>query len=354
MQILRRAGYATGLIGKWHLGETAAHHPNARGYDYFLGFLTGGNTPMNPTLEVDKKTEKLKGSLPDILVDHAIEFVTKNKAGPFALQLNFREPHAPYAPTPAADAEPFKNIDIAVPKVDGLDAKKVQQLRREYYASVHSIDRNLGRLMESLEKLGLLENTIIVFTSDHGYMIGQHGLWHKGNAVWMVGPNVGVQRANMYDLVLNVPLIVRVPGGRRGVVCEDIVDGIDMFPTLLELVGVSPPADYKHHGRDFSPAIRSATPPATYVPRDAHFSQFDVHNGVGKAGKASMRSVLTKEWHLIRQYEKNQPDELFDRANDPDELVNLYESAKHREIRDRLQSRLDAWMRSIDDPRAPK
>jgi choline-sulfatase len=85
--------------------------------------------------------------------------------------------------------------------------------------------------------------------------------------------------------------------------------------------------------------------------RDAHFSQFDIHNGLGKKATASaMRSVRTHRWHLIRQYNKNHPDELFDLTNDPDELTNVYDVPGHRAIRDQLQGRLDAWMREIDDP----
>src|SRR5208283_1047305 len=126
-------------------------------------------------------------------------FVTRNKDGPFALMLNFREPHAPYAPTATVDSEPFKNLDPTIPDFPKLKVKQVKQLTREYYASVHSVDRNLGRLLAMLDELGLRENTIIVFTSDHGYMIGHHGLHHKGNAVWIVDGREKESRPNMFD-----------------------------------------------------------------------------------------------------------------------------------------------------------
>src|SRR5262245_58184535 len=211
MSILQRAGYRTGLIGKWHLGALAQFHPTRHGFDHFMGFLGGGNTPLNPTLEIDGKEQKLKGSLPDMLTDNALDFVKKNKDRPFALMLNFREPHAPYAPTPEIDAAPFKQLDPTIPNFPGLNVKRTKQLTREYYASVHSVDRNLGRLLELLDELGLRENTIIVFTSDHGYMIGHHGLWHKGNATYLIEGREKERRPNMFDHSLQVPLMVRWP-----------------------------------------------------------------------------------------------------------------------------------------------
>src|SRR4051794_14171519 len=87
MQVLQRAGYATGLVGKWHLGEQPGQHPTRRGFDFFMGFLGGGNTPMDPVLEVDGKNKKLPGPLPDHLTDAALEFVGKNRERPFALML---------------------------------------------------------------------------------------------------------------------------------------------------------------------------------------------------------------------------------------------------------------------------
>ena len=126
--------------------------------------------------------------------------------------LTFREPHAPYAPTPAVDAEPFKNLDPTIPSYPGLKVKQVKQLTREYYASVHSVDRNLGRLLEMLDQLGLRDNTIIVFTSDHGYMIGHHGLWHKGNAVWIVAGRENDRRPNMFDHALHTADCAARPG----------------------------------------------------------------------------------------------------------------------------------------------
>jgi uncharacterized sulfatase len=346
MSVLQRAGYATGLIGKWHLGALPEFHPTKRGFDHFMGFLGGGNTPMNPTLEIKGKEEKLKGPLADILTDDAIEFVKRNKAGPFALMLNFREPHAPYAPTAAVDAEPFKNLDPTIPQFPGLNVKRAKQLTREYYASVHSVDRNLGRLLQMLDELGLRDNTIIVFTSDHGYMIGHHGLWHKGNATWLVEGREKERRPNMFDHALQVPLLVRWPGVvKGGTEVKELVSNIDTFASVLGMLNVDSPRDYKQEGMDFSNLLRRPAPKLPW--RDAVFAQYDPHNGLD----GQMRSIRTERWHLVRQYKKNgQPNELFDLQNDPEELRNLYDDAKHRAIREQLQTRLTQWMRSVDDP----
>jgi choline-sulfatase len=344
MSVLQHAGYTTGLIGKWHLGSLPQFHPTKLGFQHFMGFLDGGNQPINPTLEVNGKSHKFQGSLPDILTDDAIDFVRKNKDRPFALALTFREPHAPYAPTPAIDAEPFKNLDPTIPSYPGLKVKQVKQLTRDYYASIHSVDRNLGRLLVMLDELGLRENTIIVFTSDHGYMIGHHGLHHKGNAVWIVAGRENDRRPNMFDHSLRVPLIIRWPGVvRPGTEVRELVSNIDTFASVLAMLKVKPPDNYKQEGADFTPILRGAK--AAW--RDAVFAQYDPHNGL----KANMRSVRTERWHLVRQYMKNgQPDELFDLHNDPEELRNLYDEPNHREVRDQLQARLTEWMRSVDDP----
>jgi uncharacterized sulfatase len=342
MSVLQRAGWRTALVGKWHLGMLPQFHPTKNGFDHFMGFLGGGNSPMNPTLEVNGKEEKLKGSLPDILTDDAIEFVKKNKDSPFALMLNFRAPHAPYAPTPEVDAKPFKGLDPTIPNFPGLNVKKTKQLTRDYYASVHSVDRNLGRLLAMLDELGLRDSTIIVFTSDHGYMIGHHGLWHKGNATYLLEGREKDRRPNMFDHALQVPLIVRWPGVvKPGAEIKQLVSNIDTFASVLGMLKVD--RDYKQEGLDYSPLLRGED----VKWRNAVFAQYDPHNGLTGA----MRSIRTERWHLVRQYKKNgQPDELFDLKDDPEELRNLYGEAKHREVREQLQMRLTTWMRSVNDP----
>jgi uncharacterized sulfatase len=343
MSVLQRAGYRTGLIGKWHLGSLPQFHPTKNGFHHFMGFLGGGNTPLNPTLEVNGKEEKLKGPLADLITDDALDFVRKNKDGPFALMLNFREPHAPYAPTADVDAAPFKNLDPTIPKFDGLDIKKTKQLTRQYYASVHSVDRNLGRLLALLDELALSDNTIVIFTSDHGYMIGHHGLHHKGNATYLLTGREKDRRPNMFDHSLQVPLLVRWPGVvKGGTQVNELVSNIDAFATVLGMLKVPPPDKYRQEGSDYSPILRGEK----VKWRDAVFAQYDPHNGL----TANMRSIRTKDWHLVRQYKKNsQPNELFDLKNDPEELRNLYDDAKRRDVREQLQTRLDEWMRSVDD-----
>jgi choline-sulfatase len=345
-EVLQQAGYITGLVGKWHLGDRAAFHPTRRGFGHFFGFLGGGNSPMNPTLEGGGATKKIEGPLPDLLTDDALDFVRKNRAHSFALMLNFREPHLPYGPVPAQDSAVFKNFDPTIPTFPGLDAKQVKTWTRDYYAAIHAVDRNLGRLLALLDELGLTQDTIVLFTSDHGYMIGQHGLHTKGNAQWVAGAQRGKQRPNMFDYSLRVPLLVRWPGVvAPGTVVPEFVSNIDTFASVLGMLAVPAPADYKQEGRDFSPLLRGRKIPW----RDAHFAQYDLHN----SGKARMRTIRTPRWHLVRQYlENGQPDELFDLQSDPEELHNLYADPAQRETRERLQQRLTEWMRALDDPLA--
>ena len=251
IEVLKRHGYVTALIGKWHLGTQPQFHPTKRGFDHFYGFLGGGNTPMNPTLEVNGKQEKLKGSLPDLLTDNAIDFLKTNSTRPFALCLHFRAPHLPYGPVPAEDSAPFKDLDPTVPQPRGADVKQVKDWTRAYYASIHSVDRNLGRLLAALEALGLYENTIILFTSDHGYMIGHHGLHTKGNAYWIAGGVQGPKRPNMFEESIRVPLIVRWPGVvRPGTQVKEDVSHIDMFASVLGMlkVPIPPGAPAGGHG----------------------------------------------------------------------------------------------------------
>src|SRR5262249_50419330 len=155
--------------------------------------------PMNPTLEVDGKEKTLTGSLPDLLTDDAIRFIEKSSDKPFAVLLHFRAPHMPYAPVPEEDSAPFKKLDPTIPESPGIDKAQVKQWTRDYYASVHSVDRNLGRLLDRLDQLKLTDKTVVTFTSDHGYMIGHHTLHAKGNAYWIAGGVHGPMRPNMFE-----------------------------------------------------------------------------------------------------------------------------------------------------------
>jgi arylsulfatase A-like enzyme len=150
----------------------------------------------------------------------------------------------------------------------------------------------------------------------------------------------------MFDHALQVPLLVRWPGVvKGGTEVKELVSNIDTFASVLGMLNVDSPRDYKQEGMDFSNLLRRPAPKLPW--RDAVFAQYDPHNGLD----GQMRSIRTERWHLVRQYKKNgQPNELFDLQNDPEELRNLYDDAKHRAIREQLQTRLTQWMRSVDDP----
>lgn len=347
-ELLKAQGYATALMGKWHLGTRSEFHPTRQGFDHFFGFLGGGNQPIDPELEVEGTVRRVQGSLPDLLVGEGIRFVEANRDRPFLLSIHFRAPHVPYAPVPEQDSAHYETLDPTIPDVPGLPRQRVKTLTRRYYASVSSVDRNVGRLLDRLEALGLTGKTIVIFTSDHGYMIGHHGLWHKGNGTWLVEGKKEGRRPNMFDDSIRVPLIVRWPGVvAPGTKVDRVVSNLDIFPSVVEMTGSGVPDNLRIGGRSFVPLLRDPKNKAIAWD-DTLFGQYDMHNGQ----VANMRLIRTPEWKLIRHFEPGVDDELFHLADDPGETRNLADDPAHRDRKAELATQLQQWMISIGDPQA--
>ena len=341
---LKGCGYATMLAGKWHLGTRDEFHPTRQGFDFFFGFRDGSNQPINPRLEVDGQLRQLEGSLPDLLVDAGLSFIENHRQVPFLLSIHFRAPHTPYGPVPEEDSAPYSALDPTIPDMPGLPRERVKQLYRDYYSSVTSVDRNVGRLLTKLGAWGLTERTVVIFTSDHGYMIGQHGLWHKGNAAWLVEGKKGY-RPNMYDDAIRVPLLISWPGVvKPGTTVTRVVSNLDLLPTILEIAGLQPPSQLEIRGRSLVPLLRVERAVAW---DDTLFGQYDMHH----YQIARMRMIRTPDWKLVQHFETGGQDELYHLADDPGETRDLGTSALQAHIaqRESMTERLKAWMSRIGD-----
>lgn len=347
-EVLQENGYQTALFGKWHLGTVEAFHPRNKGFDAFMGFLVGGQKPIDPTLEVEGKVISLKGPLPDILTDAAMEWIkVQDNERPFALSLHFRAPHLPYGPVPDEDMEHYLNVDPAIPSFPGIDRAKVKKSTLEYYASISSVDRNIGRLLDYLKESGLEKNTIVLFTSDHGYNEGRHGVNTKGNGHWMAGGVWGPKRPNMWDTSISIPMAIRWPGVvKPGTRVDTMVSNLDMFRTVLGMTGVEMPDGARVYGRDFSPALRGEA----FEKDRVLFGQYDLHNN----GLAYMRMIRTSKYKYVRFFHAKNIDELYDLEADPDEQNNLFRRIMREGdpegVLGRLKGMLEENMRAIDDP----
>jgi choline-sulfatase len=356
-EVLAKAGYTNGLFGKWHLGELEKYHPTKNGYHHFMGFLGGGNAPLDPTLEVNGQKEKVPGFISALITDDAMKFVREHRAGPFLVSLHFREPHAPYAPVAEEDSAPFKDLDPAIPNPEfpDLDVERVKKLTREYLASVTSVDRHVGRLLALLDELQLRDNTVVIFSSDHGYNVGHNGVLHKGNGVWITNraralPAASKERLrpNMYDNSLRVPTAVRWPGViRPETTLTQVISNLDWYPTVLAMAGAELPQGETIRGRNFLPLLKGET-----VAWDNEFyAQYNQQHNT----KTYMRALRTPEWKLVRDFLNAGKDELYHLAVDPDETTNLIESTESEAVQARqaLHARLLERMKSIKDPVLP-
>lgn len=333
-EVLQENGYVTGLVGKWHLGDWEAsgemqYHPTRHGFDYFMGLTSGGTTPNDPELEEGGIVKQFTGLTTDILTGRALGFIEKHQDEPFLLCFNTRAPHGAWLPVAPEDWEPYADMDPVVPEYPDLNIAKTKNDMREYLASTSGVDRNVGRLLKLLDHFGLSEDTIVIFSSDHGYNLGHNGIRHKGNGIWATNKmppgktHQGTKvisdkyRPNMYDLSLKVPAIIRWPGvTKAGSVIEDTTRSLDIFPTILEMAGIDIPPDIPLRGRSIVPLLKGETP--SDWPQD-YYGEYHMINYV----EADMRCYRTPNWKLIRDFKNKGRDELYDLKNDPKESNNL-------------------------------
>ena len=352
-EAMQSAGYRTGLVGKWHLGVPDKFHPTKTGFDYFMGFRTGGNKVIRPTLEVNGKDQQVDGYTYDILTDDALRFIDRNKDRAFLLCLHYRAPHTAWLPQPDSDRKPFENLDPKIPNPDfpNLDVERVKRMTRDYLGSVKGIDRNVGRVLKHLDQLQLAENTIVVFTSDHGYSMGHNGIWHKGNGHWALKPAPPVtnpniprnQRPNMYDNSIFVPTAIRWPGKIAPNSALDLpVANLDWYPTLLNLTGVPLPKGETIRGRDITPALLGKD----IEWPDVCYGEYSTHH----QSKTHMRMIRTSNWKLVRDFLNPERDELFDLKNDPAESRNVIGQKKNAAVVRELHTQILTRMRAVKDP----
>ncbi len=359
-EVLQEAGYYTGLVGKWHLGDwtmegNEKYHPTNNGFDYFTGLTSGGTTPDDPELEENGKVSQFKGLTTDILTDRALKFIEDNKNKNFLLCLNTRAPHSRWLPVTDEDWAPFENMDPLLPNpgYPDLDTEKAKRKMREYLASTRGVDRNIGRITDLLQELGLMENTIIIFFSDHGYNMGHNGIEHKGNGNWITKTlppateNIEARsRPNMYDTSLKVPAFVIWPGTTKaGMVVNHTITSLDLFPTIVEMAGAKMPENYTIRGRSLVPLLQGKEVENW---DDDYYGEYSMIN----YSSAFMRCYRTPEWKLIRDFLNPGRDELYHIALDPEENINLIDipTEEVRLVKENLNQHILQKMKEIDDP----
>lgn len=353
-ELLSKAGYSTGLVGKWHLGDKDQYYPTKSGYEYFTGFRGGGTNTKGPMIEDEQEVaQKKDGLCTDVLTDYALEFLKANKDKTFMLSLHYRAPHTKWLPVADADWAPYADLDPEIPNPDypDLDIKRVKRMTCEYLASVSGVDRNLGRVLKTLDDLKLSDNTVVIFTSDHGYSMGHNGIWHKGNGHWVLThptkaiPNIpSNQRPNMYDNSLKVPTMVRWPGTiKPGTVIKQTVANIDWYPTLAAIGGAPLPENENIRGRSIVPLLQGK--------KVADWdNNFYAEYSTKHQSNTHMRMFRTPEWKLIRDFLNPQRDELYNLKTDPAETTNLIAKPEHKAIVKKLHAAIIKQMRKIKDP----
>ncbi len=353
---MRTAGYATTYVGKWHNDG----RPVQRGFDRTNGLFRGGGGKFWKD-QTDWKGSPITGyrgwvfqddagqlfpergvgltsNISGLFADAAIDVIRHPTDQPWFLQVSFTAPHDPLIMPPG-----FENVygseQIPLPpnflpqhpfdhgNLRGRDEmllpfprtpELVRDVLRMYYAVISHMDQQIGRILNALEQTGQADNTIVIFSSDHGLGVGSHGIRGK---------------QNMYEHTAGVPLIFAGPGIPSGVRSTAQVYLRELYPTTCELVGIPIPDTVE--GVSFAPVIRGEAA--------------STHDQVFCYFRDVQRMLRTDRWKLIH-YPKVDRWQLFDRAADPDELKNLADDAAHAEILTTLREQLAELQRSHGDP----
>jgi arylsulfatase A-like enzyme len=314
--LLKKAGYGTTLVGKWHLGLLPKYGPLLSGYDHFYGFRGGAvdyYTHSNDLWDEDIRINQ-HGYLTDLLGSHAVDVVTNyaKSRQPFLLSLHFNAPHWPWeAPGDEAESRRLAEGHLSLFDFDGGSQKTYQRM-------IEDLDTQVGRVIEALRSNGILENTIVIFTSDNG--------GERFAATW---PFTG-RKTELLEGGLRIPAIfswpARIP---HSTTTDQVAISMDWLPTLLAAVGTTPDPAFPPDGINLLPHLIAS---AASVPRKLFWRY--------KAN--AQRAVRDGDFKFLKVLDNTF---LFDVADDPMERANL--KVRHRDIYDRLIAEWFEWNASM-------
>jgi arylsulfatase A-like enzyme len=390
-KLLQKAGYQTAVIGKWHLVS------DPTGFDHWH-ILPGQGLYYNPPMIRNGERVKHEGYTTDLITDFSLDWLkNRDRSKPFLLMCQHKAPHREWAPAlrhlghdndrkyPEPDTlfddykgrgKAVREQDMTIARtMDAVDLKfkppgnltpeqrrawdayyeprnaeykaalmtpeqqvrwKYNRYMHDYLGCVKAVDEGVGKLLDFLDREGLAENTIVVYSSDQGFYLGEHGWFDKR---WI------------FEESLRTPLLVRWPGvARPGGANADIVSNLDFAPTFLEAAGVEVPADI--HGRSLVPLLKGETPADWRKSFYYHYYEYPAVHSV-----ARHYGVVTNQYKLVHFYE---PEfgywELFDLKTDPQELTSVYGRPEYAAVQKELEAELARLRKElkVPDPDPPE
>jgi arylsulfatase A-like enzyme len=338
--LLRKNGYVTAYFGKFHHGQQRERP----GFDVIASFIGQGryiDCPFN----VNGTITPTQGWVDDVTTDYAIQFLKDHVNRPFDMVVGFKSPHGPRTPPERAakrfEGETFRpvpNLDAAPaykPVAGNAPAKRrparpakppaKQTAQLNYFRAISAADDCLGRILKTLDDLKLADNTVVVFTSDNGYYLGEHTLGDKRSA---------------YEESMRIPLVVRYPRSvGAGRVVDQMALNIDLAPTFLDYAGVAIPGTMQ--GRSWRPLLEGKPAPDW---RTAFFYEYFFERGFKIPTVTAVRTDTAK---LIKYPGHDDWSELFDLQKDPYELKNLYNDPSASALRQELETRYTAEAQKV-------
>ncbi len=351
-EILRRKGYATGYAGKWHIDGTGKPQwaPKRQfGFEDNRYMFNRGHwkkmedTPAGPRVAARNNKDQPgygvdgadeKSFTTDWLATKTIDFVNAHRNEPFCYMVSIADPHGPNTVRAPYDTM-FNASHVSVPSTfykseeqtpgwarpeRNLTEKSLKKLMPPYYGMVKCIDDNVGRILAALRKNGVLDRTIVVFTSDHGDLCGEHKKLNKGNP---------------YEGSAKIPFVMYYPRKiKGGAVVNQVLTCVDFLPTVLNLMDVKTAG--LEQGRDASALLTGKTPSGW---KDIGFMR----------GTNDWLCAVTQNYKVV--YSQKDVPWLFDLKEDPDELTNFFKDPRYSDVVKNMTAELMAYCKKYDDPR---
>ena len=323
-EVLRTAGYFTAISGKWHLGEDAEYHPHARGFDEAIVSMG-----VHFDFDTNPKTDYPKGQyLADFLTDHAVDFIKRHKEEPFFLYLPHFAVHSPHQ----AKADLIAHFKSKTPTGGHHDPT--------YAAMISSVDESVGRIMALLDELKIADNTVLIFSSDNGGCGGYDrpdGLIRdnpekKGGKYQdkedgesgSITDNAPLRsgKGSLYEGGTRDPFIIRWPGVTKPGATSDVpAIHVDLYPTLLEIAGARPPANYPLDGESLVPLFHDGSASLKRAAIYQHFPGY-LGAGPGQWRTTPVTTMISGDWKLM-EFLEDKHFELYNLRDDIGETKNL-------------------------------